>query len=64
MASVSGGVALSCPSKLSHRPSSSSSSSHRRYVSASSVKMAVSVDDKKKSYTLQKSEEAFKIAKV
>ena len=60
MASVSGGVALSCPSKLSHRPSSS----HRRYVSASSVKMAVSVDDKKKSYTLQKSEEAFKIAKV
>lgn len=60
MASVSGGVALSCPSRLSHI---SSSSSHRRHVSSSSVKMAVSVDEKKKSFTLQKSEEAFKIAK-
>ncbi|RVW52581.1 Glutamate-1-semialdehyde 2,1-aminomutase, chloroplastic [Vitis vinifera] len=60
MASVSGGVALSCPSRLSHR---SSSSSHRRHVSSSSVKMAVSVDEKKKSFTLRKSEEAFEIAK-
>lgn len=61
MAATVSGVGITWASKLSssHRPTSSSSTKSR----ASSVKMAVSVDEKKKTYTLQKSEEAFSKAK-
>ncbi|XVF08651.1 hypothetical protein REPUB_Repub07fG0020900 [Reevesia pubescens] len=58
-ASISGigvGLGLSCSSKLFKTIPSSRSSSFR-------VKMTVSVEDKKKNYTLQKSEEAFNAAK-
>ncbi|GFZ08014.1 glutamate-1-semialdehyde 2,1-aminomutase 2 [Actinidia rufa] len=59
------GLGLSWPSKLARSPnsilppSSPSSRSFRRRV----VKMAVSVDERKKNFTLQKSEEAFNAAK-
>lgn len=59
-ASISGvgvGLGLSCSTKLSKTLPSSRSSGFR-------VKMTVSVEDKKKNYTLQKSEEAFDAAKV
>ncbi|KAK8575423.1 hypothetical protein V6N13_033337 [Hibiscus sabdariffa] len=59
-ASISGigvGLGLSCSSNLS-KPLHSSQSS------GSHVKITVSVEDKKKNYTLQKSEEAFNAAKV
>lgn len=55
------GVGLSCSTvKLSRRPISQFSHS-RRFCC---VKMAVSLDEKKKNFTLQKSEEAFNAAKV
>jgi hypothetical protein len=53
---------LSCSTtttKLSQRRSSSSKTTRR-----CCVKMAVSLDEKKKNYALQKSEEAFAAAKV
>lgn len=57
------GIALgfSCSAKFSKRASSSSSSSssNRRCI-----KMSVSVEEKTKKFTLQKSEEAFNAAKV
>ncbi|KAI3763233.1 hypothetical protein L1987_53686 [Smallanthus sonchifolius] len=59
------GIGLSLPSKFTHGPAFSSSiprsSSSRCY--SSSVKMTVSVDETKKTFTLQKSEEAFNAAK-
>ncbi|KAK8691136.1 hypothetical protein V6N13_074655 [Hibiscus sabdariffa] len=58
-ASISGigvGLGLSCFSNFS-KPLHSSQSSGSR------VKITVSVEDKKKNYTLQKSEEAFNAAK-
>ena len=56
------GLGLSCSTttKLSQRRSSSSSKTTRRCC----VNMAISLDEKKKNYTLQKSEEAFAVAKV
>ncbi|XP_056846493.1 glutamate-1-semialdehyde 2,1-aminomutase 2, chloroplastic-like [Raphanus sativus] len=50
-------LGFSCSSKISKRVSSSPST-------RCSVKMSVSVDEKKKSFTLQKSKEAFNAAKV
>ncbi|KAL2935778.1 Glutamate-1-semialdehyde 2 1-aminomutase chloroplastic [Bienertia sinuspersici] len=62
MAAVAG-VGIIWPSNLySHKPSSKSKLLHRSH-SPLVVKMTVSVDDKKKTYTLQKSEEAFSKAK-
>ena len=62
VAGVGVGFGLSCSTtKLSHRHSSSSSTKTSRRCC---VKMAVSLDEKKKNYTLQKSEEAFAVAKV
>ncbi|XP_057466207.1 glutamate-1-semialdehyde 2,1-aminomutase 2, chloroplastic-like [Actinidia eriantha] len=65
MAAGVAGVGLSWPSKLARSPNSilpplspSSRSSRRRVV-----KMSVSVDERKKNFTLQKSEEAFNAAK-
>ncbi|PSR96787.1 Glutamate-1-semialdehyde 2,1-aminomutase [Actinidia chinensis var. chinensis] len=65
MAAGVAGVGLSWPSKLARSPNSippslppSSRSSRRRVV-----KMAISVDERKKNFTLQKSEEAFNAAK-
>ncbi|KAI3806964.1 hypothetical protein L1987_22884 [Smallanthus sonchifolius] len=59
------GIGLSLPLKFTHGPTFSSSiprsSSSRCY--SSSVKMTVSVDETKKTFTLQKSEEAFNAAK-
>ncbi|XP_021775819.1 glutamate-1-semialdehyde 2,1-aminomutase, chloroplastic-like [Chenopodium quinoa] len=64
MAGVAGGVGITWPSKLSAiKPSSSKSKHPLRSHSPLVVKMTVSVDEKKKSYTLQKSEEAFAKAK-
>ncbi|KAA8540658.1 hypothetical protein F0562_024423 [Nyssa sinensis] len=62
MAGVAG-VGLSLPSKLTESPYSIPSLSRysRRCVSSSSVKMAISVDERKK--TFKKSEEAFNAAK-
>ena len=60
-ASISGvgvGLGLSCSTKLPKITLPSSRSSGFRF------KMSVSVEDKKKNYTLQKSEEAFNAAKV
>ncbi|PQM43176.1 glutamate-1-semialdehyde 2 1-aminomutase chloroplastic-like [Prunus yedoensis var. nudiflora] len=56
---VAVGLSRSTP-KLSQRPSSRFSQSSRRFCT---VKMAVSLDEKKKSFTLEKSEQAFKAAK-
>lgn len=56
---VAVGLSRSTP-KLSQRPSSRFSQSSRRFCT---VKMAVSLDEKK-SFTLEKSEQAFKAAKV
>lgn len=50
-------------SKSKKLPSRSQSQSHSHSSSPLVVKMTVSVDDKKKTYTLQKSEEAFAKAK-
>ncbi|GMY19202.1 glutamate-1-semialdehyde 2,1-aminomutase 2, chloroplastic-like [Fagus crenata] len=62
VAGVGVGLGLSCSTttttKLSQRRSSSSKTTSR-----CCVKMAVSLDEKKKNYTLQKSEEAFAAAK-
>ncbi|GMY19211.1 glutamate-1-semialdehyde 2,1-aminomutase 2, chloroplastic [Fagus crenata] len=63
VAGVGVGLGLSCSkttttTKLSQRRSSSSKTTRR-----CCVKMAVSLDEKKKNYTLQKSEEAFAAAK-
>ncbi|XP_057972567.1 glutamate-1-semialdehyde 2,1-aminomutase, chloroplastic-like [Malania oleifera] len=58
MATPIAGVGLSWPSKSSRRPFSNPSRSSR-----SSVKMAVSVEEKKKNFSIQKSEEAFDAAK-
>ena len=64
VAGVGVGFGLSCSTtKLSHRHSSSSSSSTKT-TRRCCVKMAVSLDEKKTNYTLQKSEEAFAVAKV
>lgn len=71
MAALSGVGLAWTPSKLCSlkQPSSSSSSSFPksraspRCYSSLVVKMAVSIDEKKKTYTLQKSEEAFNKAK-
>lgn len=52
-----GVVGLTSPSPLSKRQ-------YARRSSPSFVRMAISLDEKKKNYTLQKSEEAFAIAKV
>lgn len=55
-------VGLSCSTpKHSQRPSSRFSHSSRHFCT---VKMAVSLDEKKKSFTLEKSEKAFNAAKV
>ncbi|KAK9988868.1 hypothetical protein SO802_029107 [Lithocarpus litseifolius] len=67
VAGVGVGFGLSCSTtKLSHRhsSSSSSSSSSSKTTRRCCVKMAVSLDEKKKNYTLQKSEEAFAAAKA
>ena len=65
VAGVGVGFGLSCSTtKLSHRHPSSSSSSSTKTTRRCCVKMAVSLDEKKKNYTLQKSEEAFAVAKV
>ena len=67
VAGVGVGFGLSCSTtKLSHRhsSSSSSSSSSTKTTRRCCVKMAVSLDEKKTNYTLQKSEEAFAVAKV
>jgi glutamate-1-semialdehyde 2,1-aminomutase len=63
VAGVGLGLGLSCSTttKLSQRRSSSSSSKTTRRCC---VNMAISLDEKKKNYTLQKSEEAFAVAKV
>lgn len=53
---VGAGLGVSCSSKISQRSSSGSP--------CCSVKMSVSVEEKKKSFTLKKSEEAFNVAKV
>ncbi|KAB2633145.1 glutamate-1-semialdehyde 2,1-aminomutase 2 [Pyrus ussuriensis x Pyrus communis] len=54
-------VGLSCSTpKLSQRPTSRFLQSYRRFCT---VKMAVSLDEKK-SFTLEKSEQAFNAAKV
>ncbi|GMY19217.1 glutamate-1-semialdehyde 2,1-aminomutase 2, chloroplastic [Fagus crenata] len=60
VAGVGVGLGLSCSTttKLSQRRSSSSKTTSR-----CCVKVAVSLDEKKKNYTLQKSEEAFAAAK-
>lgn len=59
IASVAVGmISSSTPKLLSQRPISRSSS--RRF---STIKMTVSLDQKKKNFTLQKSEEAFNVAK-
>ncbi|KAK0591084.1 hypothetical protein LWI29_035430 [Acer saccharum] len=58
MAATIPGVGLSCSTKLSQIISPSSSSRSSRC----SVKMTVSVEEKKKSFSLKKSEEAFKAA--
>lgn len=59
------GVGITWPSKLySHKPLSSKSKLISRSNSPLVVKMTVSVDEKKKTFTLQKSEEAFTKAKV
>ena len=64
MAAVSGvGMTLRASKLCSLKPSSSSTPKSRA-PPRSLVKMAVSVDDKKKTYTLLKSEEAFNKAKV
>ncbi|XAR67870.1 Glutamate-1-semialdehyde 2,1-aminomutase [Bertholletia excelsa] len=63
MASGVAGVGLSWPSKLAQRPNSIPPPSSSRSCGRCAVKMAVSFDDKKKTYTLKKSEEAFNIAK-
>ncbi|XP_059639965.1 glutamate-1-semialdehyde 2,1-aminomutase, chloroplastic-like [Cornus florida] len=66
MAAGVAGVGLSWPCKLNQRPTNpipSSSRSCRRCASSPSVKMVISVDEKKKTFTLKKSEEAFKAAK-
>lgn len=58
------GVGITWPSKLySHKPLSSKSKLISRSNSPLVVKMTVSVDEKKKTFTLQKSEEAFTKAK-
>lgn len=63
MAGVAG-VGITWPSKLySHKPLSSKSKLISRSNSPLVVKMTVSVDEKKKTFTLQKSEEAFTKAK-
>ncbi|GAB4860383.1 hypothetical protein Ancab_035541 [Ancistrocladus abbreviatus] len=64
MAAITGGVGITCPSKqLSHRTSSFNSRVSPRCRKSFAIKMAVSLDDKKKAYTLHKSEEAFNKAK-
>lgn len=56
------GVGLSCSTaKLSRRANSGFSQTSRRFCY---INMSVSVDEKKKNFTLQKSEEAFNAAKV
>lgn len=60
-------VGLSWPSKLTktQKPKWGLSSSHSSSVAAAAtIRMTASVDEKKKTYTLQKSEEAFNKAKV
>ncbi|CAH1419083.1 unnamed protein product [Lactuca virosa] len=59
------GIGLSWPSKLTDRPklTSTVSRSSSSRCCLSSVKMTVSVDEKKKTFTLKKSEEAFNAAK-
>ncbi|KAK3000401.1 hypothetical protein RJ639_021055 [Escallonia herrerae] len=59
-------VGLSWPSKLTHRPNFTTSSPSRSSSGCSSrcaVKMTVTVDEKKTTFTLKKSEEAFNAAK-
>jgi glutamate-1-semialdehyde 2,1-aminomutase len=63
MAGVGVSLGLSCSTtKISQRRSSSSSSSQST-ARRCCVRMAISLDEKKK-FTLQKSEEAFNAAKV
>ncbi|MFS7910123.1 Glutamate-1-semialdehyde 2,1-aminomutase [Helianthus anomalus] len=59
------GIGLSLPSNSTHRPAFSSSTprSSSPRCCLSSVKMTVSVDEQKKTFTLKKSEEAFNAAK-
>ncbi|KAL1217325.1 Glutamate-1-semialdehyde 2,1-aminomutase 1 [Cardamine amara subsp. amara] len=59
MATTLTGSGFSCSAKISKRASSSSSSSSNRCC----IKMSISVEDKKKTFILQKSEEAFNAAK-
>jgi glutamate-1-semialdehyde 2,1-aminomutase len=64
MAGVGVSLGLSCSTtKISQRRSSSSSSSSQSTARRCCVRMAISLDEKKK-FTLQKSEEAFNAAKV
>ncbi|KAK3032231.1 hypothetical protein RJ639_035524, partial [Escallonia herrerae] len=61
------GVGLSWPSKLTHRPNfttSSPSGSSSGCSSRCAVKMTVTVDEKKTTFTLKKSEKAFNAAKA
>ncbi|XP_076912518.1 glutamate-1-semialdehyde 2,1-aminomutase, chloroplastic-like [Bidens hawaiensis] len=55
------GIGLSLPSKFTHAPATRHRSSSRCCLS--SVKMTISVDEQKKTFTLKKSEEAFNAAK-
>ncbi|KAM0004554.1 Glutamate-1-semialdehyde 2,1-aminomutase [Helianthus debilis subsp. tardiflorus] len=61
------GIGLSWPSKLTERPTHASavcrSATSLTRCCASSVKMTVSVDEKKKNFTLKNSEDAFNAAK-
>ncbi|KAL7174212.1 hypothetical protein ACSBR2_033466 [Camellia fascicularis] len=64
MAAGAAGLGLSWPSKLAQRPNSiPPPSSSSRSSGSGSIKMAVSVDEQKKTFTLKKSEQAFNIAK-
>ncbi|KAK2965716.1 hypothetical protein RJ640_022243, partial [Escallonia rubra] len=61
------GLGLSWPSKLIHRPNFTASSPSRSSSGCSSrcaVKMTVTVDEKKTTFTLKKSEKAFNAAKA
>jgi glutamate-1-semialdehyde 2,1-aminomutase len=57
------GIGLSWPSKIARMPNSITSSSPSRSSTRRVVKMAVSLDEKQKTFSLKKSEEAFNAAK-
>uniref|UniRef100_A0A2N9GEG2 glutamate-1-semialdehyde 2,1-aminomutase n=1 Tax=Fagus sylvatica TaxID=28930 RepID=A0A2N9GEG2_FAGSY len=63
VAGVGVGLGLSCSTTMTTTKLSQRRSSSSKTTSRCCVKMAVSLDEKKKNYTLQKSEEAFAAAK-